>query len=222
MIRLTKLTDYGFVMLTIFAKGEGATVHNAPEIAAEANVPLPTASKILKMLARDGLLIAHRGVKGGYRLSRPPQEITVADVIHALEGPIAITECSDHTTESDCGLRGGCPVSNNWQRINQVVFEALRRITLAELSSQDLEFAAEVHPVACNCHTPVPSAGEAAQTGQTSTCSTCATTNRIFQNEPFAKETVCPRLPVPLSSSQIRKKRTVWTPTSRRSVRPKA
>lgn len=197
MIRLTKLTDYGFVMLTLFAKGDGTSAHNAPEVASEANVPLPTASKILKMLARGGLLIAHRGVKGGYRLSRPPRDISVADVIHALEGPIAITECSDRENESDCGLRGGCPVSSNWQRINQVVFDALRRISLAELCSSDLEFAADVKSVpvaACACEKTAPGANGNGKKdlehagGSEDSCSLCETVRRIFQNDAAAKE----------------------------------
>jgi FeS assembly SUF system regulator len=139
MIRLTKLTDYGFVMLTQFARENGNTVKNAPEIASDASVPLPTASKILKILAREGILKAHRGVKGGYRLARPPAEITVADVISALEGPIAITECSDRP-HSDCAMEAVCPVRTNWQRINHVVHDALKRISLAELSMSPPEF----------------------------------------------------------------------------------
>jgi FeS assembly SUF system regulator len=188
MIRLTKLTDYGFVMLTLFARGQGRSVHNAPEIAAEANVPLPTASKILKMLARDGLLIAHRGVKGGYQLARLPQEITVSDVIQALEGPISITECSD-TGVSDCGLQGLCPVSSNWQRINQVVFQALRRITLAELCSPDFDFSADIktgQPApACGCGTETASTavqGDAGSNGE-GACTTCEPPQRELGKE---------------------------------------
>ncbi|HEV8629360.1 MAG TPA: Rrf2 family transcriptional regulator, partial [Thermoanaerobaculia bacterium] len=90
MLRITKQTDYGIVLLSLMAT-EPERQFNAPELAAEAQLPLPTVSKILKLLARDGLLVSHRGVKGGYGLSRPPGAITVAAIIGSLEGPIAIT-----------------------------------------------------------------------------------------------------------------------------------
>ena len=92
MIRITKQTDYGIVLLTHLAANPERQ-YTAPELAAEARLPLPMVSKILKLLARDGLLASHRGVKGGYSLARPAEEISMAEIIAALEGPIAITEC---------------------------------------------------------------------------------------------------------------------------------
>ena len=92
MIRITKQTDYGIVLLTHLAAHPDRHF-NAPELAAEARLPLPMVSKILKLLAREGLLASHRGVKGGYSLARPAEEISMAEIIAALEGPIAITEC---------------------------------------------------------------------------------------------------------------------------------
>src|ERR1041384_3864978 len=101
MIRMTRLTDYGIMLLTLFARDAKRPVRSARDLAAEAHLPLPTVSKLLKVLARHGLLEAHRGVKGGFRLARPAEEIAVSDIIHALEGPIGVTECSSHGGQCD-------------------------------------------------------------------------------------------------------------------------
>jgi len=134
MIRMTRLTDYGIVLLTHFARHPERLTRNAPELAAVAHLPLPTVSKILKILAREGLLVPHRGAKGGFSLARAADEITIADVISALEGPIALTECSAHGSDR-CGIESLCPVSTNWRRINRAVLDALSGITLAEMAS---------------------------------------------------------------------------------------
>lgn len=134
MIRMTKLTDYGIVLLTYIARHPERLTRNAPELAAAVHLPLPTVSKILKILAREGLLVPHRGAKGGFSLARAPEEITILDVIGALEGQIALTECSAHGLER-CGIETLCPVSTNWRRINRAVLDALRGITLTEISA---------------------------------------------------------------------------------------
>jgi FeS assembly SUF system regulator len=132
MLRVTKLADYGIVMLTYFATNDGCTF-NARDIAQAARLPLPVVSKVLKLLTRSGLLSSQRGIKGGYGLARRPQEITVAEIIRALEGPIAVTECSDQV-HGDCGLELQCPVRTNWHLINRAIHEALEKITLAEMT----------------------------------------------------------------------------------------
>ncbi len=142
MIRMTKLTDYGIVLLTHIARDLDRPTHNAPELAALAHLPLPTVSKILKRLAREGLLVPHRGAKGGFSLARPAPDITVADVIEALEGPIALTECSAHQGPERCGIELSCPVTSNWRKINAVVLEALRGISLAEMAAPSLPASA--------------------------------------------------------------------------------
>ena len=134
MLRMTRLTDYGIVLLTHFARHPQRLTRNAPELAAAAHLPQPTVSKILKILAREGLLVPHRGAKGGFSLARPAEDITVADVITALEGPIALTECSTHGTDR-CGIESLCPVTTNWRRINRAVLDALSGLTLAEMAS---------------------------------------------------------------------------------------
>src|SRR4029078_4046204 len=99
----------------------------------EGKLPLPTVSKILKLLAKHGLLEAHRGVRGGFTLSRRPEKITMAEVIGALEGPVGVTDCC--APSSDCGIEKSCIVKSNWMKINQVVLGALDRIPLAGMST---------------------------------------------------------------------------------------
>jgi FeS assembly SUF system regulator len=133
MIRITRLTDYGIVLLTHIAGSPEWRLHNVPDLAEATSLPQPTVSKILKSLAKGGMLESHRGVKGGYALARRPEEISVVDIIAALDGPIAITDCSD-VLPGKCDRERLCGVRNNWQRINLAVREALESITLAEMS----------------------------------------------------------------------------------------
>jgi len=132
MLRVTKLADYGIIILTHFARRPQAVL-NARDIARQARLPLPVASKVLKLLARDGLLLSQRGIKGGYSLAREPAAITVAEIIRTFEGPIAVTECTDRT-KGECGIEKGCPVRTNWHQINAAIHEALDGITLAQMA----------------------------------------------------------------------------------------
>jgi FeS assembly SUF system regulator len=133
MLRITKHTDYGIVLLTHLANAPGR-MFSAQDLAGETQLPAPMVSKILKLLAREGVVASHRGVKGGYSLSRSSDEITVAEVISALEGPIAITECIDEGAHQ-CGYEPLCGVRSNWNHINQVIREALESITLTEMNA---------------------------------------------------------------------------------------
>lgn len=132
MIRLSKLADYGIVMMTNMAR-HPQRQHNAAEIAAESHIPQPMASKILKGLARAGLLKSHRGAKGGYGLARAAHSITVAEVIVALDGPIALTSCIEDGP-GGCEIEALCPARANWQRINDAIRNALDDITMAEMA----------------------------------------------------------------------------------------
>jgi FeS assembly SUF system regulator len=131
LIRLSRLSDYGIVLMAQLAGRSGGAPSNAREVAAEAHLPLPVVSKVLKALARCGLLVSHRGAKGGYSLARPPAEITAAEMIAALEGPIGLTECVAHPGQ--CVQESSCHVREPWQRINSVVGRALAEVTLADL-----------------------------------------------------------------------------------------
>ena len=131
MIRMTKSADYGIVLMTQMAE-QGGRVFKAVELSAEAHLPHPTVSKVLKLLARSDLLESHRGANGGYSLARHPDDISVADIITALDGPIGITECIDDAP-GECGREPLCPIKTNTQRINDVVRSALESITLSEM-----------------------------------------------------------------------------------------
>ncbi len=135
MFRLSKVTDYGIVLLAQLARSEDRSAQNAHKLALEVELPVPMVSKILKSLARSGLLLSHRGAKGGYTLARPADAITVAEMIAVLEGPIALTECTQHP--GACIQEPNCQVREPWQRINQVVKAALANITLADLVASE-------------------------------------------------------------------------------------
>jgi FeS assembly SUF system regulator len=132
VIRLSKLADYGIVIMAHMARA-AERQQTAPEIAAQTHLPLPMASKILKGLVHARLLVSHRGVKGGYGLARSAREISVADVIVALEGPIALTACVEHGP-GDCEIQALCPARTNWRRINDAIREALEGITILEMA----------------------------------------------------------------------------------------
>ena len=134
MIRISRLTDYGIVLMRHMAT-HGDRVHNAAEVASEAHLPLPTVSKLLRLLAKEGLLESHRGVKGGYGLARSPHDISVGNIIKALEGPIAITTCTnDHP--GDCEHEPICPVRGHWHLINLAIRQALDSVTLADMAAR--------------------------------------------------------------------------------------
>lgn len=132
MLRITKQTDYGIVLLTTLAAAP-ARLWAASELASEAHLPLPIVSKILKLLARSGVLESHRGAKGGYRLAATPERLSVASIIDALEGPIAITECIDGTP-GECHQEAICSQRANWQLINRAIRQALEQISLADMA----------------------------------------------------------------------------------------
>jgi FeS assembly SUF system regulator len=130
LLRISKLTDYGTVILAQLA-GDPDTVCSAADLAAATGINVPTVSKLLKSLARAGLVTSTRGVNGGYQLARRPHNISAADVIDALEGPVSITECS--STDSSCDYEHVCNVGGAWQRINVAIRHALDEVSLADL-----------------------------------------------------------------------------------------
>lgn len=141
MLRITRQTDYGIVLLTQFVGRPAGASLAAKDLAAMTRLPLPMVSKILKILAKDGVLESQRGSRGGYSLTHAPDSIPVSRVIAALEGPIAMTHCvsvDDSGAEVECESASQCPVRPNWQRINQVVEEALTRVTIAEMAGDPM------------------------------------------------------------------------------------
>ena len=144
MIRITREADYGILLMTCLAQA-GGQPRSAAALAQQRRLPLPMVSKILKALARAGLLISQRGAQGGYSLARPPAEISAANIIGALEGPLAITECSADAHDG-CARQEHCEVSNHWPRINQAIYTALQSISLLEMSRPEPPRLARLYP----------------------------------------------------------------------------
>jgi len=132
MIRLGKLTDYGLVLMTCMANNQDRSVRTARDLAVESRLPRPTVSKLLKELLQGGLLVSQLGIKGGYSLAKEPREISVAEIIAVLEGPIALTECSTDVSGL-CDLEPCCPIKNNQRIISQAVRGALGNVMLSDL-----------------------------------------------------------------------------------------
>jgi FeS assembly SUF system regulator len=145
MLRISKLCDYAIVLLTHFAQDSEPPVWAARDVAAAARIPLPTVSKLLKSLSRAGLLVSQRGVRGGYRLARSPDEISIADVIAAIDGPLALTECAEGL-EGLCGIEKLCPARRSSGLINQTVREALGGLKLSEMVGRPRGRPAGVNP----------------------------------------------------------------------------
>ncbi len=138
MIKLSRLADYSIVMMTQLAARPGALMQ-APDMALVTGVPVPTVSKVMKMLAQSGLVDSQRGAKGGYALTREAAQIPVTEIIAAVDGPIALTECTV-PDENGCEHEALCPTRTNWRKINDAVVSALRGITLADMTPQMAPF----------------------------------------------------------------------------------
>lgn len=130
MLRMSKLTDYGTLVLAqLSTRSERLT--SAVQLSDATHISRPTVSKLLKSLARAGLVVSERGALGGYALARSADRISAAEIIDALEGPVAITECS--SAGGTCELEPFCRVGLAWQRINRSIRQALQDVTLADL-----------------------------------------------------------------------------------------
>ena len=130
VLKISKLTDYGIVMMSFMAE-DPARLFQATDIATHTHIAQPTVSKILSKLAQHKLVHSYRGIHGGYKLSRTPAQISVAALIRALEGPIALTECN--ISEDSCSIKHHCKLRTPWQRINQILCQSLGSITLSDL-----------------------------------------------------------------------------------------
>ena len=150
MIRLSKLADYAFILLNQIVNSEIAA-WSAAELAEKTGLPQPTAAKILKLLAKAGIVVAQRGSTGGYRLARSAIEMTVTQIIEAVDGPIALTDCVDEN-EPDCIVQSFCAMRGGWNKMNHAVREALQTVTLADLAGQNapIQMPAETQAVAAS------------------------------------------------------------------------
>lgn len=136
MLRISRLTDYATLILASLAGGDLAS---AADIAERTRIGLPTVSKLLKELQHAGLVRSVRGAHGGYQLARPAAEINAAAIIHAVEGPVALTECASGA--GNCELESNCLVGHGWQRISRAIHRALADVSLEELVRREAPFS---------------------------------------------------------------------------------
>ena len=132
-MRLSSMADYAVVTMSAAARHCGGARTSAAELAAETGLPVPTVQKLVSLLSRAGLLRSMRGAGGGLQLARPAAAITLADIVEAVEGPIALTSCAEHG-KHDCGLEGTCCVQPHWKIVNTAMRGALAGIPLTQLS----------------------------------------------------------------------------------------
>ena len=132
MIRMSKLTDYAILLLAHLARSSGTTL-TAHELAERSHVPLPTVSKLAKELSKAGLVISHRGRNGGYGLARAADQISVAEIVEALEGPIALTECG-RPGGADCEILDTCLARDTWDPVSRAIESALRGLPLSAIA----------------------------------------------------------------------------------------
>lgn len=130
MLKISKLTDYATVIMSYLVK-HGPHRQVATEVAQATGIALPTVSKVLKQLTKAQILNSVRGIHGGYQLARPAEQISVAAIINALEGPIALTECS--LSSDSCEQKGHCDISGHWEKINRAIQVALESVSLADM-----------------------------------------------------------------------------------------
>ncbi|MGE4482189.1 RrF2 family transcriptional regulator [Acidocella sp.] len=141
MLKLSRLTDYAVAALVRLSMADG--VETSPGIAAGTGVPEPTVAKVLKVLAGHGLVISTRGARGGYRLGKPLAEIAVAEVIVAIDGPIALTSCVEGAGTT-CGSQSLCPVAGRWDPVNEAIRDALLHISLADMAAASVPRALRI------------------------------------------------------------------------------
>ncbi|MCW8331428.1 SUF system Fe-S cluster assembly regulator [Photobacterium sp. SDRW27] len=134
MLRVSKLTDYGSVLMSYMAR-HPEQIFSTACLARAVYLPPTTVSKLLKILHSNGLVLSTRGKNGGYRLAFPAQQITLAQIVNALEGKVAITECS--VKEGLCHIEDHCEIRDNWRGINRVIYDSLSQVTLQDMLSQE-------------------------------------------------------------------------------------
>ena len=135
MLRLSKKTDYALIALKDLASSPPGTSSSAREIAARYDIPVEFMAKVLQKLAKDGLLASHQGTHGGYLLGRPATDMSVADVIQAIDGPLMVTACSD--VNETCDQYSKCNVRDPLWRLKDRIVEVLRSLTIHELARND-------------------------------------------------------------------------------------
>lgn len=136
MLRISKIVDYGILVLTHMA-AHPTSVCSAAELASTLGLGQPVVSKVLKLLAQPGLVDSIRGARGGYRLGRPASQISIAQIIDALEDqPFGLTECT--AVPGVCSVEDACHIRPHWQRINRIVRQTLENVSVADMVQEPL------------------------------------------------------------------------------------
>lgn len=133
MLRLGKLPDYGLVIAATLIDAEGLL--KSSDVVRSAKIPPATVRRLLKCMVDAGLVESVRGNRGGYKLARPAGQISVADVIQAIDGPIAMTDCSGDNPDNRCSLQASCPLSHKWCELNNTIVATLHSVSIREMAA---------------------------------------------------------------------------------------
>lgn len=164
-MRLSNLADYAVVLMCAAARQCGSVVLQAPKLAEQTQIPMPTTQKLVSLLARAGLLVASRGSGGGVRLARPAAAISLADIIEAVEGPIALTTCVEESRH-ECALHHNCKVQPHWAAVNGAVRGALANVSLASLIKPVADVGGQDMGQPIPPHSPSPTLSNTLPNGQ--------------------------------------------------------
>ncbi len=140
MIRIAKLTDYGVVLMARLAREGNGRLYSVAELASVTGLPQPTVSKVLKLLTGSDLLSSVRGAHGGYRLGRAPADISIGEIVNAVQGSVALVDCLNES--SPCSHEARCALKTPWERINRILQAALEELTLADVAGSPGEIHA--------------------------------------------------------------------------------
>jgi FeS assembly SUF system regulator len=134
MLRITKETDYGILLMAYIAAGRGGEIHTARQVADRSGLPFPTVSKILRSLAAKRILVSHRGATGGYSLEKPAAETSIAEIVRALQGPISMVQCG--AEPGVCEQESDCPTRVSWSRVSKEIERALESVPITEMAAE--------------------------------------------------------------------------------------
>lgn len=138
MIKLSNLADYAVVLMSAIAT-RGDDIHTAASLNFDTKVPLPTVSKILGKMAKANLLMSHRGIGGGFSMTLDAKNISIADIIEAVDGPVQLTNCLSEENTC-CDYEPVCLTRSKWDKINNAVYQALNNVPLLEMVSEPFDF----------------------------------------------------------------------------------
>jgi FeS assembly SUF system regulator len=131
MIRLSRLSDYAIVLMCEMASSRDETF-SARKLHETTHISQSAIMKILKLLAIDGLVISARGARGGYSIASEPGEISILDIVKAIDGPVSVTLCTHNTTDEPCAFEAHCAAKSGWGMVNLALQDTLSRFSIAD------------------------------------------------------------------------------------------